>query len=42
MLYPCMFCVALSMDLFVLCVACDGVCELFGETIRNMFMCVSY
>ena len=37
MLYPCMFCVALSMDLFVLCVA---VCELFGETIRNMFGCV--
>ena len=22
MLYPCMFCVALSMDLFVVCVAC--------------------
>ena len=22
MLYPCMFCVALLMDLFVLCVAC--------------------
>ena len=22
MLYPCMFCVAMSMDLFVLCVAC--------------------
>ena len=22
MLYPCMFCVALSMDLFVLCVVC--------------------
>ena len=22
MLYPCMFCIALSMDLFVLCVAC--------------------
>ena len=22
MLYPCMFCVALSMGLFVLCVAC--------------------
>ena len=22
MLYPCMFCVALSIDLFVLCVAC--------------------
>ena len=25
MLYPCMFCVALSMDLFVLCVACLAV-----------------
>ena len=22
MLYPCMFCIALSMELFVLCVAC--------------------
>ena len=22
MLYPCMFCVAMSMDLFILCVAC--------------------
>ena len=33
MLYPCMFCVALSMDLLVLCVACLTV---FGETIRNM------
>ena len=36
-LYPCMFCVALLMDLFVLCVVCltvfDSVCELFGETI---------
>ena len=43
MLYPCMFCVALSMDLFVLCVACfDGVCELFVETLRNMFGCVFY
>ena len=42
MLYPCMFCVALSMDLFVLCVACLTVCELFGETIRNMFGCVCY
>ena len=37
MLYPCMFCVALPMDLFVLCVR-----ELFGETIRNMFGCVCY
>ena len=25
MLYPCMFCVALSMDLFALCVACLAV-----------------
>ena len=31
MLYPSMFCVALSMDLFVLC-----VCELFGETISKI------
>ena len=30
-------CVALLMDLFVL-----RVCELFGETIRNMFGCVCY
>ena len=37
MLYPCMFCVALSMDLLVL-----RVCELFGETIRIMFGCVCY
>ena len=34
MLYPCMFCVALLMDLFVAC------CELFGETIRNMLVCM--
>ena len=42
---PCMFCVALSMDLLVLCVACltcDSVCKLFVETIRNMFGCGSY
>ena len=37
MLYPCMFCVGLLMDLFVL-----RVCELFGKTIRNMFGCVCY
>ena len=31
--YPCTFCIALSMDLFVF-LSCifDGVCELFGET----------
>ena len=39
MLYPCMFCIALSMDLFVLCVACLTV---FAKTIRNMFGCVCY
>ena len=32
-----MFCVVLSMDPFVLC-----VCELFGETNRNVFGCVYY
>ena len=37
MLNPCMFCVALLMDRFVLC-----VCKLFGETIRNMFWCDCY
>ena len=42
MLYPCMFCVALLKDLFVLCGACLTVCELFGETIRNMFGCFCY
>ena len=40
MLYPCMFCVALLMDLFVLCCVFDSVCELYGETNRNMFGCV--
>ena len=37
MLYPCMLCVALLMCLvcFVCCVL-DSVCELFGETIRNV------
>ena len=44
MLYPCMVCVALSMDLFVLCFACltQTYCELFHQTIRNMFGCVCY
>ena len=40
MLYPCMLCVALLMCLFVLCVL--RVCELFGETIRNVFWCSCY
>ena len=34
MLYPFISCVALLMNLFVLCVR---VCELFGETISKMF-----
>ena len=37
MLYSCTLCVALLMDMFVL-----YVCELFGETIRNMFGWVCY
>ena len=42
-MYPCMFCVALSMDQFVLYVVLfESVCELFGETSRNMFGCVGY
>ena len=31
------------MDLFVfVCCVCDSVCELVGETIRNMFGCGCY
>ena len=42
MLYPCiMLCVALLMCLFVCCVL-DSVCELFGETIRNVCGCSCY
>ena len=36
MLYPCMLCVALLMCLVL------RVCELFGETIRNVFGCSCY
>ena len=39
MLYPCMFCVILSMDLFVLGFAYLTV---FVKTIRNMFVCGCY
>ena len=42
MLYPCILCVSLLMDMFVLCVACFSVCEFLGETIRNMFGCGCY
>ena len=37
MLYPCIFCVALLINLFVTCCVSDSVCELLGETIRNIF-----
>ena len=36
-LYPCMFCVSLLMLFCVL-----RVCEMFGETIRNVFGCSCY
>ena len=44
MLYPCMFCVALSMDLFVLCVTCltGFVNCLVKQFDHNMFGCVGY
>ena len=44
MLYPCILCVSLLMDLFVLFVCCvfDNVCELFGETMSNLFECGCY
>ena len=42
MLYPCMFCIALLLELFVLCGVFDSICELFGETIRNVFGCSCY
>ena len=42
MLYPCMLCVALLVCLFVLCCVLDSVCELFGETIRNVCGCSCY
>ena len=36
----CIFCFALLMYLFCLvCCVFDSVCELFGETIRNVFGC---
>ena len=41
MLYPCMLCVSLLMCLFVCCVF-DSVCEMFGETLCNVFGCVCY
>ena len=44
MLYPCMFCVDLSINMFVVYVCCVSysVCELFGETLRHIFGCGCY
>ena len=39
MLY--VLCCPVNVSVFLCCVF-DGVCELFGETIRNMFRCVCY
>ena len=39
MLYPCMYCVALLKDLFVLCVACLTA---FVNCLVNMFGCGCY
>ena len=41
-LYPCIFCVSLLMDMFVLSCVSDSVCELFGETICIIFGCACY
>ena len=40
MLYPCMLCVKVSVC--YMCCVFDSVCELFGETIRNVFGCSCY
>ena len=40
MLYPCILCVNGSVRL--VCCVFDSVCELFGETICNMFRCGCY
>ena len=40
---PCIFCIALSMDLFVLCVAClTRFMNFVVELIRNIFGCGCY
>ena len=36
MLYPCIFCIDLSMDVSVLCVVLECVCELLDEKIPNI------
>ena len=43
MLYPCILCLALLMgSVCLLCYGFHSTCELFGETIRNMFGCGCY
>ena len=43
MLYPCILCVSLLLDMFVfVCYMFESVCEFFGETIRNVFVCGCY
>ena len=45
MLYHCIVCVSLLIDLLVLCVASltlDSVCQWFGKTIHSMFGCGYY
>ena len=40
-LYPCIFCVALLMDVFVLCVACLNVFECGCCFVAECYGCVS-
>ena len=43
MLCPCVLCVALLICLFcIVCCVFNSVCELFGETICNVFGCSCY
>ena len=42
MLYPCMLCFSVNVSVCFVCCVFDSVCELFGETIRNVFGCSCY
>ena len=39
MLYPCILCCSVNRSVCLVCCVFDCICELFGETIRNMFGC---
>ena len=39
MLYPCMLCFSVNVSVCFVCCVLDSVCELFGETIRNVCGC---